>query len=81
MNGNTGEWFRTTFGFRQECLLSLALFNIFLETSMSDAMEEHGGKISIGERTITNLRFSDDIDALAEEEQELDVLVESLDKV
>ena len=47
---------------------------------MSDALEEHDGKVSIGGRTITNLRFADDINALAEEEQELEALVESLDK-
>ena len=38
------------------------------------------GKVSIGGRNITNLRFTDGIDALAEEEQELKVLVESLDQ-
>ena len=47
---------------------------------MSDALEEHGGKVSIDGRHITNLRFADDIDALAEEEQEVEALVESLDK-
>ena len=47
---------------------------------MSDALEEHDGKVSIGGRNITNLRFADDIDALAEEEQELGALVESFDK-
>ena len=47
---------------------------------MSDALEEHDGKVSIGGRNITNLRFADDIDVLAEEEQELEALVESLDK-
>ena len=47
---------------------------------MSDALEEHDGKVSIGGRNITNLRFADGIDALAEEEQELEALVESLDK-
>ena len=36
--------------------------------------------VSIGGRNITNLRFADDIDAPAEEEQELEALVESLDK-
>ena len=35
---------------------------------------------SIGGRTITNLRFADDIDSLAEEEEELAKLVECLDK-
>ena len=35
--------------------------------------------VSIGEN-ITNLQFANDIDALAEEEQELQTLLESLDK-
>ena len=41
--------------------------------------KEHGGKITIGCRAITSLQFSDYIDALAEEEQELEALDESLD--
>ena len=79
-NGSIGEWFRSTVGARQGCLLSPTLFNIFLEQIMSDALEEHDGKASIGGRNITNLRFADDIDALAEEEQELEALEESFDK-
>ena len=46
---------------------------------MTDAVEEYDGKVCIGGRNITNLRFADGIDALAQEEQELDALVESLD--
>ena len=42
---------------------------------MSDALEEHDGKVNIGGRTIIILRFVDDMDALAEEEQELEALV------
>ena len=64
-------------GVRQGCLLSPTLFNIFLERIMSDVLEEHDGKVSKGGRNITNLRFADDIDALAEEEQELEALVVS----
>ena len=45
---------------------------------MSDALEKHDGKVSIGGRHTTN-RFAHDIDALDEEEQELEALVESLD--
>ena len=71
MNGNIGECFRTTIGVRQGCLLSTTLSNIFLERIMSDALEEHHGKVSIGGRNITNLRFANDIDALAEEKQKL----------
>ena len=36
--------------------------------------------VSIGGRTITNLRFADDINGLAGEEEELAKLVERLDK-
>ena len=36
--------------------------------------------VSIGGRTITNLRFADDIDGLVGEEEELANLVERLDK-
>ena len=61
VNYSTKEWFRTTVGVRPP-----TLFNIFLERIMSDILEEHDGKISIGGRTITNLRFADGINALAE---------------
>ena len=79
MNGSTGEWFRTTVGVRQGRLLSPALFNVFLDRFFfSVVLEEHDGKVSIGRRIITNLRFADGIGA--EEEQELEALLESLDK-
>ena len=47
---------------------------------MTDTLEDHEGTVSIGGRTIINLRFADDIDGLAGEEEELAKLVESLDK-
>ena len=47
---------------------------------MTEALEDHEGTVSIGGRTITNLRFADDIDGLAGEEEELANLVERLDK-
>ena len=43
---------------------------------MTDALEDHEGTVSIGGRTITNLRFADDIDGLAGEEEEVANLVE-----
>ena len=60
--------------------LSPTLFNVFLERIMTDALEDHEGTVSIGGRTITNLRFANDIDGLAREEEELASLVERLDK-
>ncbi|XP_078679472.1 uncharacterized protein LOC144915103 [Branchiostoma floridae x Branchiostoma belcheri] len=79
VQGTIGEWFRTTVGVRQGCLLSPTLFNIYLEQIMTDALENHHGTVSIGGRVVTNLRFADDIDGLAGGEQELANLVESLD--
>ena len=47
---------------------------------MKDALKDHQGTVSIGGRTITNLRFTDDIDGLAGEEEELANLDERLAK-
>ena len=54
--------------------------HIFLERIMTDALEDHEGTVSIGGRIITNLRFADDIDGLAEKDEDLANLVERLDK-
>ena len=53
MNVSTGEWFKTT-------------LSSTLELTMSDMLEEHDGKISIGGRTISSLWFAANDDALAE---------------
>ena len=47
---------------------------------MKDALDGHESTVSIGGRTITNLCFADDIDGLAEGEEELAKLAEHLDK-
>ena len=59
MNGSTGEW-----------LFCNPLSITFFSNGSSGALEEHNGDVSIGGRNITNLRFADDIDVAAEEEQE-----------
>ena len=79
-DSNIGEWFRTTTGMRQGCLLSPTLFSIFLERIMADALEDHEGTVSIGGRTITNLRFADAIDELAGQKQELVKFVNHLEE-
>ena len=77
-NGSTGEWFRTTVGVQQGCLLSPTLFNIFLERIMCEALDDHEGSVSIGGRLITNFCFADVINA--EEEEEAGVLIDRLDR-
>ena len=65
-NVSTGEWYRTTFGVRQRYFFSPTFFTSFSKRIMSDALEEHDGKVSSGDRTITGLRLADDTDVLAE---------------
>ena len=79
LDGDIGEWFRTTVGVRQGCLLSPTLFNIFLERIMTDALEDHQSTVSIGGRVVSNLRFADDIDGLAGSQDELAELIKRLD--
>ena len=71
-NSSIGDWFRTILGVLQGCLLSPTFFNIFLEMILPDALEDHGGTVSIGGRIITNFRFADVINLLAGKEEELD---------
>ena len=80
-NSSIEDWFRTTVGVQQGCLLSSTLFKIFLERLMRDTSEDYEGTISIGGRTITNLCFAEDINGLAGEEEELAKLIWHLDKV
>ena len=56
------------------------LFNIYLERITTDTLEDHEDAVSIGGRANTNLRFADDIDGLAGEEEELSNLGERLYK-
>ena len=79
-NGSTGEWFRTTAGVRQGCLLSPTVFNLFLERIMCAALDDHESSVSIGGQLTTNFRFVDDIVVNADEEGEAGVLVDRLDR-
>ena len=78
INNQTGPAFKTTVGVRQGCLLSPALFNIFLEQIMINTLHNFESTISVGGRTISNLRFADDIDLLAGSNAELQELTNRL---
>ena len=58
----------------------MSTFTHPLQHIMTDALEDHEGTVSIGGRTLTNLRFAPDIDGLAGEEEEPAKLVKRLDR-
>ena len=79
LNNQIGEYFKTTVGVRQGCLLSPILFNLFLENIMRETLHDFHSTISIGGRTINNLRFADDIDLMGGSNRELQELTKRLE--
>lgn len=56
---------------KQECILSLILFNACAEHIMRKVLESYSREITIDGRRINNLRYADDILILAKSEIEL----------
>ena len=57
----TMDWFKTGKGLRQDCILSLCLFNLHAEYTMWNArMDESQDGIKIAGRNINNRRYADD---------------------
>ena len=52
--GIMSKGFRTNIRVRQDCPLSPALLNLYLERIMTDALQDFDGTVSIGERKICN---------------------------
>ena len=65
------DWFQIGKGVRQDCILSLCLFNLYAEYIMRSAgLEEAQAGIKIAGRNINNLRYADDTTLMAENEEE-----------
>ena len=69
LNSQLGEFFKSTVGVRQGCLLSPILFNLFLEKIMQEILHDHHTSIFIGGKPITGA--ADDIDAIGGSNSEL----------
>ena len=77
LNNDVSNYFRTTVGVRQGCLLSPILFNLYLENNMRETLHNFKSTISIGGRIISNRRFADDIDLMGGSNDELQELTDS----
>ena len=72
----TTDWFQVGKGVGQGCILSPCLFNFYAEHIMRNAgLEETQAGIKIIERNTNKLRYADDINLMAESEEELKSLL------
>ena len=68
----TTDWFQIGKGVRQGCIFSPCLFNFYAEYVMRNArQDETQAGIKTYGRNINNLRYADDINIMAESEEEL----------
>ena len=72
----TTDWFQIGKGDCQGCILSSCLFNFYAEYIMRNTgLEETQAGIKIAGRNINNLRYANDITLMAENEEELKILL------
>ena len=71
VDGELTDWFSVTVGVRQGCNLSPYLFNLLLEAMMKEALKNLEAGVTVSGQVISNLRFADDIDLVAESPQQL----------
>ena len=70
------DWFQIGKGVRQDCILSLCLFNLYAEYIIQNAgLDEAQGGLMIAKRNINNLRYADGTILMAESEEELKSLL------
>ena len=72
------EFFKTTVGVRQKCLLSPIPSNLFPEKIMQETLHGHRMSIFNGGRPICNMRSADDIDLMGGSNGELQDLTNRL---
>ena len=83
-----GEWFEVGVGLRQGCVMSLWLFNLFMDAVMKEVREKAGavGVMLRDERRniewkVDRLMFADDTVLLGDSEEKLERLVQEFGRV
>lgn len=75
VNRELTDWFKTTVGVRQGCVLSPQLVNIILEAVMLYVIHDTMIGVRVQGQLINNLRFADDIVLVADNDRDLQTLV------
>lgn len=71
IEGKYSTSFKVGKGVGQGCILSPILFNIYQKWTIRSALENLGGGVSVGAKTVTNLMCSNDMIVLAQNEYEI----------
>ena len=79
LNGKMTEWFDVNTGLKQGCVLSPIMFNIFIN-NLIDAIKSLDIGVNIDDEKIGILLYADDIVLMAENENDLQVLLNVLSK-
>ena len=70
------DWFQIRKGLHQGCIRSYCLFNLYADYIMLNAgLDEAQAGIKIAGRNVKNLRYANDINLMADSEEELKSLL------
>ena len=77
VNGTLSEWFDAPGGVKQGCLLSPALFSIYVN-NLADEFNELGHGVDCGDRNVSLLMYADDLVLIAPSAAKLQLMLDHL---
>ena len=66
VDGVEGDWFPIRTGLRQGCVMSPSLFNLYMDAMMRKVTEGGAAGVRVGQETVIDLDFADDVALLAD---------------